>query len=630
MSRFRDQLLWLAATCLLPTCAAFGIEPFRIQVVDDATGRGVPLVELRTVNEIKSFTDSHGNAAIIEPGLAGQKVFFHVRSHGYEFPKDAFGYQGKALEVTPGGSATLRIKRLNIAERLYRMTGEGIYRDSVLTGQPVPIREPLLNAQVFGSDSVVNAVYRGKLRWFWGDTNRPGYPLGNFHVPGAVSDLPGRGGLDPSVGVNLTYFTDETGFAKSTAKMPGMGPTWIGGLVALKNDHGQEEMYASYVKVEPPLTVYERGLARWNEERDEFERVEVFPKDAPLIPDGHTFQHDGYVYFCTPYPLTRVKATAAALRNLSQYEAFTCLAEGSRLDDPQLDRAADGTPRYTWKRNTPAVTVPEQAKLVKSGKLPAHAALLQLRDHRTGQSVQAHSGSVYWNDYRRRWVMITVQGGGTSFLGEVWYAEADTPTGPWVEAVKIVTHDRYSFYNPKQHPYFDQEGGRRIYLEGTYTQSFSGNTEATPRYEYNQMMYRLDLADPRLAPPVPISRADDGTFRTWQTPTQPERWAEIPFFALDRPGEDTIPISQLRGEGGQRLLTLHPPKSNFAAVFHALPAASESPSASVVPLYEFRNERTGERHYTTDAAWSMDGFRRTESPVCRVWANPYRNTAAKN
>ena len=81
----------------------------------------------------------------------------------------------------------------------------------------------------------------------------------------------------------------------------------------------------------------------------------------------------------------------------------------------------------------------------------------------------------------------------------MWYAEADAPVGPWGAAVKVVTHDRYSFYNPKQHPMFDKDGGRIIFFEGTYTHTFSGNPDATPRYDYNQIMYRLDLSDPRLA-----------------------------------------------------------------------------------------------------------------------------------
>ena len=93
--------------------------------------------------------------------------------------------------------------------------------------------------------------------------------------------------------------------------------------------------------------------------------------------------------------------------------------------------------------------------------------------------------------------MITVESyGSTSMLGEIWYAEADTPLGPWVYARKVATHDKYSFYNPKQHPMFDKERGRIILFEGTYTTTFSGNQDPTPRYDYNQVMYQLDLVGP--------------------------------------------------------------------------------------------------------------------------------------
>src|SRR5262249_1453728 len=150
-------------------------SPFTITVVDDQTGRGVPLVELRTVNEVRLYTDSNGLVAFDEPGLMGQDVFFHVSSHGYEFPPDGFGIRGKTLHVSAGGSATLKITRVNIAQRLYRIPGGGIYRDSILAGAKVPLKEPLLNAQVLGSDSVLNAVHRDRIYWFWGDTNRPAY-----------------------------------------------------------------------------------------------------------------------------------------------------------------------------------------------------------------------------------------------------------------------------------------------------------------------------------------------------------------------------------------------------------------------------------------------------------------------
>jgi hypothetical protein len=501
--RLRSPLLLAAVLAVHSVAPAAEPAPeagkyFGITVVDEETGRGVPLVELRTVNDIRFVTDSAGRIAFHEPALMGQAVFFHVESHGYEFPKDGFGFRGRALKVTEGGRAELKIKRLNLAERLYRVTGAGIYRDSVLLGAEPPLRAPVLNGRVFGSDSVVNAMYRGRIYWFWGDTNRPEYPLGNFHVPGATSLLPKDGGLDPEAGVDLTYFTDETGFAKPTARLPGDGPTWINGLVVLNEHTDQPRLFAAYAKIRGFLEVYQRGLVEFNAEKNEFEKVAEFPADAALYPDGHPFQHmaDGaqYVYFAAPYPFVRVRAEPEALKSPANYEAFTCLKEGSRLEKPELDRAADGSLRYGWKKNTPVVGWKEQERFIKEKRIEPREAWLKLRDG-GGKTVVAHSGSVAWNAYRKRWVMIFVEAGGaTSYLGEVWYAEADAPEGPWLSAKKILTHNKYSFYNPKHHPMFDRDGGRIIYFEGTYTHTFSGNPHPTPRYDYNQVMYKLELS----------------------------------------------------------------------------------------------------------------------------------------
>jgi hypothetical protein len=115
-----------------------------------------------------------------------------------------------------------------------------------------------------------------------------------------------------------------------------------------------------------------------------------------------------------------------------------------------------------------------------------------------GKPILIHRGSVCWNEFRRKWIMIGNQQFGSSFLGEVWYAEADRMVGPWKNARRIVTHKEYSFYNPRQHPYFDKQGGRVIFFEGTYTTLFSGNDQKTPRYDYNQVMYKLDLGHPDL------------------------------------------------------------------------------------------------------------------------------------
>ena len=126
-------MVWLALVSAGTLCRAHDF--FSIHVVDDVTGRGVPLVELETVNDICYVTDSAGYVAFHEPGLMGQEVFFHVRSHGYEYPKDGFGNAGRKLRAVAGGEATLRIKRVNIAERLYRITGAGITSQARRSGR---------------------------------------------------------------------------------------------------------------------------------------------------------------------------------------------------------------------------------------------------------------------------------------------------------------------------------------------------------------------------------------------------------------------------------------------------------------------------------------------------------------
>lgn len=614
---------------LLLALTAASARPFVITVVDDKTGRGAPLVELITVNNVRYVTDSAGAVAVDEPGLVGQSVYFHVKAHGYEHPKDGFGYRGKAFKITEGGEGTIKVARLNIAERLYRLTGEGVYRDTVLAGKTPPTRAPLLNAQVFGSDSTINAVYGGKLWWFWGDTNRPGYPLGNFNVPGAWSDLPGQGGLGPAVGVNLNYLTAPNGFAKETARLPGPGPTWLSGLTVLRDASGKERMFAGYVKIRPPMETYEQGLVEWNPGTEVFDKVATFPLDSPVKIGGHAFlAREGdaeYVYFNTPFPLVRVKADPESMRDITRYEAFTCLTGGSRLaagkgkEKIEVDRGPDGRARYSWKADAPAVGPAEQARLVRDGHLKDGEGLIALQDIEIGKPVGAHGGTVTWNDHRKRWVLIAVELFGTSMLGEVWHAEADTPLGPWAYARKVVSHDKYSFYNPKQHPYFDEDGGRLIYFEGTYTATFSGNDDPTPRYDYNQVMYRLDLDDPRLNLPVPVYDHPDA--RGFATGSEHAAVGPARFFALDRPGEGTVPVWQGR-RGGRPALVAGPPEGDAPALFHGLPADAPDAPKTAVALYEWVAEDGRSWKYAADGESTPAGYRRAERPVCLVWKAP--------
>ncbi len=608
-------LLGLQLCALGQTTQSSSSGWFAIRVVDAETGRGVPLVELETVNHLRFYTDSNGTVAFREPGLMGRQIFFHVRSHGYEYPKDSFGYRGVRLKTTPGTEAVLKLKRLNIAERLYRVTGAGIYRDNRLLGRSAPIEQPLLNGMVFGSDSVVTAVYRGKLHWFWGDTNRPSYPLGNFHVPFATSLLPGQGGLDPGLGVNLTYAVGKNGFAKEAAKMPGKGPTWIDGLVVLPDKNQRPRLLAQYVKIKSPLTVYERGVVQFNDERQQFGHRATFSKAVPLYPHGHPFLHraaDGqeYVYFAGGMPLVRVRASLASYLEPSQYETYTFLPAGSGSD---VQRNPDGSLKFEWRGGQPKLDLKQVNKLIAEKRIRAGESPVHLIDIETGKPVLTQQGSVYWNDHRQRWVMIISQSFGSSMLGEIWFAEASRPEGPWVYARKIVTHDDYSFYNPKQHPYFAKDGGRTLFFEATYTSTFSGNKHPTPLYDYNQVMYRLELDDPRLNLPVPVYERPGDAGSIWSTVRHGN--AAPRFFALLKPAEGTVPIGWDEKTG--RLVGL---AKAADALFHAAADPAALGVDYLLPLHEWTRANQAQTIYSHDGNPPSNGkWKRSVEPLCHVW-----------
>ncbi|MGO4109818.1 discoidin domain-containing protein [Paenibacillus sp. YAF4_2] len=486
---------------------AYNEQPFSIQVVDSETGRGIPAVELRTTNNMIYYTDSAGYVAFKEVGLMNDTVFFHLSSDGYKVPQDMFGYYGQAVEVTPGGSIKLTMERVNIAERLYRLTGQGIYRDSILLGKTPPIEEPLLNGKVMGQDSVQTIKYKGKLYWFWGDTDRVAYPLGNFRVTGATSKLPGQGGLDPDVGVDLDYFTQEDGFVKSLVPSlsDGANIAWVFGLMTAKDASGKERLLAGYSTHNPDLSAF--GILQFNDQTEQFEQLVQFPdKNDWRHPGGQAsyYKENGKGYWIFTehrMPNLRVPATYDAIKDYTKYESFTALKPGTTYNgaNTQLERDAAGKLVWGWKKNTPPLKQDQEKELISLGLIKANdTRYYQLKDVDTGADVTLAGSSVEWNDYRQKYVMFGQQmGGSTSGLGEMWFAEAPAPQGPWTTAKKIITHDNYTFYNPAHDEFFDKAGGRYIYLEATYTNTFT-DSEPTPRYNYNQMMYKLDLANPKL------------------------------------------------------------------------------------------------------------------------------------
>ncbi|GAA5481253.1 hypothetical protein [Haloferula sargassicola] len=442
----------MAAGLALPAGARV---PFKVTVIDKENGWPVPLVRLTTTSDVEFYTDNAGVVAFDLPEFMGTETWLHVFSHGYEVAADGFGNRGQRVTPEPGGAATITIERKQIAKRLGRLTGAGLFAESQKLGEFEKWQESGLT----GQDTVQLTRYKDRLFWLWGDTNLPGYPLGFFDTSGATTSLDPLISLEPPTGIKYDYFRSKEGKPRGVAKMPGDGPTWLSGFVSLRDARGREHLVATYAKIRNQLEPYEFGLVEWNDRAENFEQVLVFwekkgdEKGPPKpYPDGHPLiwkdkQGKEWLYFNGP----------ADFRCPATYEAWK--------------------DRSTWEK-------------VESSRM---------LDTVDGERIEVASASVAWNEYRRRWVMVVQQKfGKPSGFGEVWYLEGDSPEGPWGPAVKVATHENYTFYNVQIDWQLSDPKTPVLLFEGTYTHTFSSNPVKTPRYDYNQVLYRLDLDDPAL------------------------------------------------------------------------------------------------------------------------------------
>ena len=120
--------------------------------------------------------------------------------------------------------------------------------------------------------------YQGKIYWFFGDTQRPSYPLGQFATSGATSLPPGQGGLEPSAGVDLTYWVGDDGFSRPMIPLPhAPGPVWVGGLFTM-TDGGRAHLFTRFTEVTHDMSVAGDGLAEFNDDKAILSRSAPIPK----------------------------------------------------------------------------------------------------------------------------------------------------------------------------------------------------------------------------------------------------------------------------------------------------------------------------------------------------------------
>jgi len=476
----RAPRLWRA--CLLAAALAppaVGLEPCRIDVVDQATGWPVPLVALETTHGVRFVSDNRGVIAFDLPELMHEPTWFAVEGHGYGVPADGSGYRGVQLTPTPGGRLTVAVARQLPARRLGRLTGGGLFAEAQRFGLDADWRE----SRILGCDSVQTAVCGDQRLWLWGDATLARHPLGLFHMTGALTAPRPLSAFEPPLRLDYDYLVEPQGRPRVVAPMPGPGPTWLTGLASLPDATGRPRLGAYYYKITPPLTPYETGLCVWNEELATFEHLATLwsksatSPEAPPGPTGHAVpwtdpEGNAWVLFGDGFPHLQCAPRFEAWRDPAAW----------RLATPQRDA-----------------------------------------ERRGGGRVAVHRASIGYSGYRRRWVAIFNQSwGAASAFGEVWYAESDQPWGPWGNAVQVATHPGYTFYNPRLHVDLTPPESPLLLFEGTFANAFSGTQAKMPRFDYNQVLYRLDLDDlPAADDPAPTEPAGPGTDPPPTEPAEP-------------------------------------------------------------------------------------------------------------
>ncbi len=454
---------------------------FGIQVIDEATGRGVPMVMLRTRNEIDLVTDSAGWVVFDEPGLLGRRVFFSVRSPGYVFAAGDPGVSGLALDTRAGTTAEVKVMRADIAERMYRATGQGIYREATRLGLEVPLPRPNLNGEMVMHGSAQAAMYRGKLFWVWCDAaGFRGAPDATV-VAAATSDFSASGGLDPSLGIHFEYLSERGVFANDVA-----GSVRIEGLLSVLDAEGHEHLLAHYERRRTNGARVDHGIAEFNDKDQMFEPVVLLGNEFTWqFPQGHAVKvmddSGEHFFFAAPFCMTRVPAQYEDIADPSKYEALSWSGEKRALE---------------WQKQSAPLTANQEEELLARKEMGKEQSRVHLRAAAGGKSVPVVAASVEWNRFRNNWVMIATEGAGAVQTARIWFAEAAQAYGPWGDAVCVADMGALSLSDPLHHAAFDQEDGKRIYFDVNVQSTDAA--ERIPRYNRNRLMLRLDLGDRRL------------------------------------------------------------------------------------------------------------------------------------
>ena len=195
--------------------------------------------------------------------------------------------------------------------------------------------------------------------------------------------------------------------------------------------------------------------------------------------------------------------------------------------------------------------------------------------------------------------MIATENFGTSLLGEVWYAEAESPTGPWVWTREDRHARRVQLLQSRSSIPISTKKAAVDLLRRHLHAHVLRQPRATPRYDYNQIMYKLDLADPRMNLPSVVVGGEEGGSS---------------FLALDR-AVWSIRCGSLAGRMGNASCKRGPGRRRQGDEAFVLCTGRRHGEADRRQRCRYTNmwEREGERRvYSTEADLKKEGYSRSE------------------
>jgi len=171
--------------------------------------------------------------------------------------------------------------------------------------------------------------------------------------------MAGRGGLDPGVGVDLSYFMDKSGFSKPMCPDASFGEglsDWR--VMTLRDERGREQLLARVAAGTGLEQTREWHVALFDDHQQSFKSIARWD-----IHDTHESAHpfrarvDDRDYFYL-FPNWRVPAELAALRDLDATKrSLASRAAAIARCGMRVDRDASGHIRYSWKAGAERCTM---------------------------------------------------------------------------------------------------------------------------------------------------------------------------------------------------------------------------------------------------------------------------------